>query len=259
MAEQAPLLSLKQVSLSYGHGEVLKAIDLQLDHGELVALVGPNGSGKTSLLNSINGFIAATGLIQIAGQDLQQLSSNTVAKLIASVSQHQDQQIALSVKEFVSLGLLPQLGLWQKISFQQQGKIESYLRQFDLLDKLNTPLSELSGGQRQRAHIVKSLLQQPRLLLLDEPNNHLDIEHQLHLLNYLKKQSFTSLISLHDLNLAAQFCDKVIILNEGSLFDFGTPEQVLNQHNIAQVFKVNCKIDAHYQQGLAIQFSSRNP
>lgn len=233
------LLSVKQLSWQIQHQFILNNLSFDLAPGSINAIVGPNGAGKTSLLRclyrQINDY---QGQIYLSGQSIEQFHHKALAKQIAVVNQHSDIHFTLSVFEIVCMGLLPHLSLFSQINIAQKQRVETILKQLDILDFKDRIFNRLSGGEQQRVLIARALVQQPQLLILDEPTNHLDVHFQHQMLSLVNQLGVCVLMTLHDLNLAAYYADNILLLNQGKLVANGKPEEVLTPELIQQVFKL---------------------
>lgn len=222
---------------------VLNGIDLAILERDFVGLIGPNGSGKTTVLRLINKTIpvrAAT--VSVFGQDVATIEHKSLARIVGTVGQDTESPFAFSVKQMVMMGRSPYLARWAKESAQDIKIVDSALAQTDTLELADRPISELSGGERQRVMIAQALAQEPRILLLDEPTSHLDIKHQLSILKLIKAlntSGMTIMAVFHDLKLAARYCDKLALLNHGKIVAYGSPEVVLTQTNLFNVYGIS--------------------
>ncbi len=239
-------IELDNVSWSPTAGRVvLQPIQISIKAGEFVAIVGPNGSGKTSLLRCLYRVNKPTsGYVRLDGKDVWRLSAKQCAQRIATVLQDSGADFGLSVFEMVEVGLTPNTSSWGRSDKDIQ-TVERALDWLDVLPLANRDFSSLSGGERQRVRIARALVQQPDVLILDEPTNHLDIRHQLDVLALIAKLPCTVIVSLHDLALASAYADRVMVLKEGRLDAFDTPENVFSSSRIKHVFDVETVIDEH--------------
>jgi iron complex transport system ATP-binding protein len=226
-----------------GH-RLLDNIDLEADDGKIVGLLGPNGSGKTTLLRLLAGLRRPdSGTIQYDHISLRDLSRRTLARRLAVVEQDVSAHDNVSVRQVVELGRTPFRGRFDALTDHDQQIVEAALHRADIADKQHRNWHTLSGGEKQRTQLARALAQQPREILLDEPTNHLDIRHQLELLDLLRTLDVTCVIALHDLNLAARYCDHIVILNHGQVAAAGTPEAVLTSDLIKSIYGVEVLID----------------
>lgn len=237
------LLHCKALELRQPGGFVLGPLSLQLQAGKLYGLLGPNGAGKSTLLQLLVGLKPAQqGQIFLQEQLLQTYSPTSRAQLLAYLSQHQT-PTDMTVRQLLALGLLPHKSFWQQDTMQDQNAITQALADAGLLQHADALLSSLSGGEQQRAHLARVLVQQAKMLLLDEPVNHLDIRYQHQLLATLSRSGLCVLASFHDINLAAAYCDELILLHQGQLVAAGSPQEVLQPELLQQVFGRPCLVD----------------
>lgn len=236
------MLEIKNLTCGYDSNFLLKDINFRIDTGEFVGIIGPNGSGKTTLLRAITRVLnPKKGDIFLEGKDICQIGFKKVAKKIAVVSQNPPTN-SMTVEEFVLLGRIPH---YEKFQFFETNKdIEIAKRCMDLTDTLklkDKSISQISGGERQLVSIARALSQEPELLLLDEPTAHLDITYQIGILDLIRRLNkgfgLTVIMVLHDLNLASQYCDRLILLNQGRVHGIGTPKEILTYQVIEEVYK----------------------
>lgn len=236
-------LEAQRVSWRRGGTLVLDGVTLQPEHGSTVGLLGPNGSGKSSLLRLLQGIAKPdSGTITLDGTELAQLRRREIAQTIASVTQHADTDVDIVVRDVVRLGRTPHRSAFGGELARDERIIAKALEHVGLTAKADHLWHTLSGGECQRAHIARALAQEPRELLLDEPTNHLDIRHQLELLDLVAALPVTAIVALHDLNLAAMFCDTVIVLQRGRVVTAGPPADVLTSELIAEVYGVRARV-----------------
>ncbi|MEH0502181.1 ABC transporter ATP-binding protein [Streptomyces scabiei] len=226
-----------------GDKVVVDGVTLTLHLGETVGLLGPNGSGKSTLLRLLAGVLAPTaGVVSLDGRPLAEVGRRATARRIATVNQHADTQTELTVRDVVALGRIPHRRAWTPATATDAQAVTEALARTGLTDRADQFWHTLSGGERQRTQIARALAQQPRELLLDEPTNHLDIQHQLDLLELVASLPVTTVIALHDLNLAAMYCDRLLVLREGRAVTEGTPAEVLTSALVEQVYGVRTEI-----------------
>ncbi len=225
---------------------LLDGIELGVGDGELVGLIGPNGSGKTSLLRCAYRFQRpSAGSVELNGEPLWQQSSRWCAQRVAVVLQEFPQDFGLSVREVAAMGRTPHKGLFDGDDHEDRRLIDQALARLGLTALAQQAFARLSGGEKQRVLLARALVQQPHLLILDEPTNHLDPRYQLELLKQIKALGLASLASFHDLNLAAAFCERLYVLDQGRLVAAGTPAEVLTAELLLQVFGVQALVDTH--------------
>ncbi|GAA2456574.1 ABC transporter ATP-binding protein [Streptomyces pulveraceus] len=236
-------LRAERVSRTAGGRLILDGVCLAPEPGATVGLIGPNGSGKSTLLRVLAGVLApGTGVVTLDGRPLGAIGRRTVAQRVAVVDQHAVTQVELSVMDVVRLGRIPHRRAWSAPTAADEEAVREALARTGLADRGDQSWHTLSGGERQRVQIARALAQQPRELLLDEPTNHLDIQHQLELLALIASLPLTGVIALHDLNLAAMFCDRIVVLKEGRAVAAGTPSEVITEELIADVYRVTARV-----------------
>jgi iron complex transport system ATP-binding protein len=244
-------LAVDGVSFSYdGHTPILLNVSLTAQRGELVSIVGPNGSGKTTLLRVIDRILLpSSGTVSIGDVPLARLSRIEIARRVAFVSQNGSIQFPFSAREIVLMGRAPH-GRGKAFESEADHAIAEEMMQLtDILHLAEKPVTDMSGGERQRVFIARALAQQPELLLLDEPNAHLDIAHQIDtftIISRLKARTGLTVLSVsHDLNLAAAFSDRIVMLACGAVVAAGPPADVLTAGRIREVFRTDVVVDSH--------------
>ncbi|GAS94073.1 ABC transporter ATP-binding protein [Mycolicibacterium canariasense] len=221
---------------------VLVGVTVDPEPGSTLGLLGPNGSGKSSLLRLLAGVDRPdSGLVTLDGVVLDRLSRRAIARRVAMVGQHADTDLHITVREVVRLGRIPHTGPIGAARDTDHAVREALVAT-GLTDMAGRHWHTLSGGERQRVQIARALAQQPGELLLDEPTNHLDIAHQLDILALVRALDVTTVVALHDLNLAAMFCDQLIVLSGGRVVAAGPPAEVLTERLVAAVYRVDCRI-----------------
>ncbi|MEV0317973.1 ABC transporter ATP-binding protein [Streptomyces sp. NPDC050658] len=236
-------LRADRVSLRAGGRLIVDGVSIAPRPGATVGLLGPNGSGKSTLLRLLSGVLSpASGVVTLDGSPLPELGRRTVARRLAVVDQHADTQVELTVRDVVRLGRVPHRRAWSAPAARDDEAVSDALARTGLADRAAQSWHTLSGGERQRVQIARALAQEPRELLLDEPTNHLDIQHQLDLLALVTDLPVTTVVALHDLNLAAMFCDHLLVLHEGTAHAAGTPAEVITEELIAKVYGVRAVV-----------------
>ncbi|MGA5588265.1 ABC transporter ATP-binding protein [Pseudomonas siliginis] len=236
------VLSCAGVGFKVRGAELLNGVSLDVRRGETLGIVGPNGSGKSTLLKLLAGLREpSAGRVQLDGRTLGKMSRRTIAQTLAVVEQQADTDDGIRVFDAVALGRTPWLSALQPWSPADDAIVEQALIDVDAVHLRNRLWRSLSGGERQRVHIARALAQRPQILLLDEPANHLDIQHQLSILHVVRALPVTTLIALHDLNQALK-CDRLAVLERGRLVALGEPLQVLTPERLQTTFGVR----AHY-------------
>ena len=238
-------MTLRAKNLSWNRGGTLVLDDVSLDPmpGETIGILGPNGSGKSSLLRALAGIARPQqGTVTLDGTGIGSLRRRDVARRVAMVSQHATTETDIAVIDVVRLGRIPHASSFGGRSVDEDRVVEAALERTGLADKATRSWRTLSGGEQQRAQIARALAQEPQELLLDEPTNHLDIHHQFELLSFVAALPVTSYLAIHDLNHAAMFCDRVLVLNRGAVVDVGVPQDVLTAERISEVYRVRVEI-----------------
>lgn len=232
---------------------VVDDVSLRVEDGTTVGLLGPNGSGKSSLIRILAGLRPPdSGDVLIGGSPLDGMSRRRLARRLAMVEQEPATSQDLRVRDVIALGRIPHRPAWAADSGRDRAVIEEAAAHAGIADRLEQRFATLSGGERQRTQIARALAQEPEVLLLDEPTNHLDVRHQLALLALVRRMPMTCLVALHDLNLAAAYCDQVFVLSEGRVVAGGPPAQVLTESLIAEVYGVHARV--RHDEGLVIRF-----
>jgi iron complex transport system ATP-binding protein len=231
---------------------ILHDISFTLAAGEVLAICGANGAGKSSLLRLLYRYQAPqSGSVLIEGRDLWLTPAREAARTVAAVLQEQPTDFALTTRDIVALGRLPhRQGMGP--GARDTAITDAAMVRMDLGHLANRRFGTLSGGERQRVMVARALAQEPRILVLDEPTNHLDIRHQLELLRLLRGLGLAIVCTLHDLTLAADFADRVLILDQGRVIADAPPDQALTEATITRAFQVSTRID---RSGAAPRFS----
>jgi len=237
------MLKINNLSCGYNSKFFLKDISCEVLSNDFIGIIGPNGSGKTTLLRAITKIIPIKGGdILLSNESIKKLSFKRLSREMAVVTQTPDTMFKLTVEEFVSLGRIAHLKNWQFFETKHdQDIVNQAMDLVGITEFKNRLFFSLSGGEQQLAVIAKAIAQEPKLILLDEPTNHLDIAHQVKILDLIKrlnkKNGLTVMIVLHDLNLASQYCNKLILLDCGNIYAQGRPEDVLTTKIIKEVYK----------------------
>lgn len=249
------MLSTKNVGWSAGGAEILRDVSLDVKEGEFLGIIGPNGSGKTSLLSLLSGVRRSrAGEVKLCGTPIHKLNRREIARKLALVEQQAGTTDRITARQAVELGRTPYLGALSPWSDVDDVIVERALANVDMAHLANRYWHTLSGGERQRVHIARALAQEPQILLLDEPTNHLDIGHQIGLLDLVRRQELTVVAALHDLNHAAMFCDRIAVMNKGQIVALGTPREVLRAECIRSVFGVEVDVEYYGVHGCHIRY-----
>ncbi len=250
MTIQPGTLSLIDVSVEIAGHRLVDAISFDVGPGEMVGLLGPNGAGKSTLLRTIYKVVKpAMGTVLVNGNDVQHQTSAWVAQNVAAVLQDMPADFPLTVRDVVTMGRSAHKALLEPDTAHDRCLIDAALKLQRLEALQDRPFRTLSGGERQRALLARALVQQPSILVLDEPTNHLDIRYQLSLLKFVRELGITVVAALHDLNLAAMFCDRLCLMQGGRMAALGRPDEVLTSERINKVYCVEMVVQRHPSTG----------
>ena len=243
-------LRLENVSLGYGKRRVLHNISFQASPGEMLGIIGPNGSGKSTLIRGMTRLISpSAGQIFLDGRDVADISRSELARMMAVVPQNPSLPELFTAFEVVLMGRTPHLKLFRYETADDLLIVTKAMEVTKTLHLADRRIGELSGGERQRLTIARALAQEPTVMLLDEPTAHLDINYQIETFDLARRlcleQNLIVVTALHDLNLAAQFCDQLILLNKGEIHCHGSPEAVINSQTIMEVYGAEVYVYPH--------------
>ncbi len=245
------LLKITELSAGYDRRPVLHGLSLELQSGELLGIIGPNGCGKSTLIKTLSGVLKPKGgQVWLEGRDLLRMKAEERARLVGVVAQNSSLPPAFTAAEIVLFGRTPHLGAFQNESEADWLIVREAMEAADCWHMAARPVSELSGGERQRVLFALALAQQPHLLLLDEPTTYLDINYQVEIMDiaadWLKTEPGRGAIAVfHDLNLAAQYCRRIILLAAGRILATGSPQEVITADNIRQAYGATVFIAPH--------------
>jgi len=229
---------------------IVHGVGCRVEAGRLLGVIGPNGSGKSSLLRCLAGLRTPDdGVVLVQGEAIGTLRRREVARRLAFLDQEADGDLELTVREVVLLGRTPHKRLFERDDARDRAIVAEALAATDLAEFGERAWPTLSGGERQRARIARALAQEPSILLLDEPTNHLDLAHQLQVLRLVRGLGLATVAALHDLNLAAMFCDELLVLDDGRAVAAGPPAEVLTERLVQDVYGVACAIVPHPRTG----------
>lgn len=234
-------LALSGISAGYGEKTILHEVSFSVATGTLLGIIGPNGAGKTTLLRVLGGDLpfSAGGLL-VRGEDIRSFRRRELAQIVGYVPQTLDVPVAFTVAEFVAMGRMPYVSGWSRLSHEDDAAIRKAMEMTDILGLEGRLVDELSAGEKQRAVVAMALAQEPQILLLDEPTAHLDIQHAWNLMALIVKlnreHGVTVVLSSHDLNLAAEFCSHLLLMQEGRTVAHGTPQEVLEDDRLSRVY-----------------------
>lgn len=244
------IISLENVSFSYNQQPVLQEIDLSIYQGQFIGIIGPNGSGKTTMLKLISGILAPqTGKIKIFNQEISTIPRKKIAKIISLVPQDSYISYNYKVKEVVFMGRIPYINQWKGETIFDYQISRDAMEKTDSLCHAEKGIHQISGGEMQRVYIAKALAQSPKILMLDEFASHLDLNYKYEIIKILQdtlKGSVKCIISVfHDLNLASFCADRLVLLDKGRIEISGTPQEVINNENIKKVYHSKANIIQH--------------
>ena len=243
---EPPTIAAEELSYSVEAQALLDGVRLHAGQGQFVGLIGPNGAGKSTLLRALSGMLRQqSGAVRLEGADLRSLSSRDVAAALALVPQIAPYTHGFTSFELVLMGRYPHLGRFAIEGRSDNRIAREAMRQTDTERFADRTLDTLSGGERQRIFVSRALAQQPRILLLDEPTSNLDVYHQLKVLDLVRQlvdDGLTAVAAIHDLHMAARYCDRLVLLSEGRVLAEGTPEEVLTPEAIESAFGVRCAV-----------------
>ena len=245
-SDRPQALSAEGLSYSVEAQTLLDNVRLHAKQGQFVGLIGPNGAGKSTLLRALSGMLKHQhGAVLLEGTDLSSLSSRDVAASMALVSQIAPYTHGFTSFELVLMGRYPHLGRFQIEGSKDNHIARDAMRQTDTEQFADRTLDTLSGGERQRVFVSRALAQQPRILLLDEPTSNLDVFHQLKVLDLVRQlvnDGLTAVAAIHDLYMAARYCDRLVLLSAGRVLAEGMPEEVLTPDAVESAFGVRCAV-----------------
>lgn len=248
------MLNIGNISIQFGDRKVLRDVSFALAERRIIALLGPNGAGKTTLIRSLNGTVpVASGKIEIDRKSLREYSRREIAQRIAVVAQENETKFPVSVLEFVLAGRFANGSAFGWETENDIATAKNALRECDLAEFENRLMNELSGGERQRVVLARALATNASILLLDEPTANLDLAHQALMFRLVRERcrgcGASAIVITHDLNLAAEFADDVMLLKDGRVFAFGPPGEVLTEKNLNEVYGVQVLLDENPASG----------
>ena len=225
---------------------IVEGVSLHVESGELVGLIGPNGSGKSTLLRTVYRLLRpVAGYVRVGEDDVWKMSARESAQRTGVVVQEAPSDFEFTVREIVEMGRTPHKGRFTNDTREDMAIVEQALQRVRMNSFADRQYQTLSGGEKQRVLVARALAQQPKVLVLDEPTNHLDIHYQLEILDLVRALGLTTLVTLHDLNLAAAYCQRLYLLKQGSIVADGSPETVLTPTLIREVFNVDAVVGQH--------------
>jgi len=240
-------LIIRGLSFSYDSIKALDNVSMEINGGEVLGVIGPNGAGKSTLLKCINLTLKPrAGTVLVDEEDILKLRKDEIAKRMAMVPQTSSISFPFTVLDVVLMGRIPHLGKLGREGMKDLKVAEEAMKVTNTLNLANRPVDELSGGELRRVIIAMALAQEPSILLLDEPTLHLDISHQLEIMEMIRRltveKKLATILVSHDLNLASRYCDKLLLLNSGKIHSAGSVEEVLSHDNIRNVYRAEVEI-----------------
>ncbi|MFJ6570132.1 ABC transporter ATP-binding protein [Streptomyces sp. NPDC091292] len=244
-------LDIDAVSVVIDGRSLVRDVSLTVVPGEVVGLVGPNGAGKSTLLRTVYRALRPTsGRVLVDGDDVWRMPGKRLARRLAAVPQDHAGDFDLTVHEVVAMGRTPHKRPFEGDGSDDRAIVTAALTELGTAHLADAPFDRLSGGEKQRVLIARALAQQAGTMVLDEPTNHLDLRHQLDTLRLVRHLGTTAVVALHDLNLAATFCDRLCVLDGGRVVTTGTPGEVLTPELLAEVYRVEADVREHPRTGV---------
>lgn len=237
------ILEVKNLEYKAGDKKILNDVSLSIPKGKFVGIIGPNGAGKSTLLKNIYGiYEASSGDIFIEGKNIKSISRKERARKIAVLAQEDDHQFDFTIEQIVEMGRYPYKKLFEDYSQKDKKIAEEMLEKTGMKKYIGREFKSLSGGEKQRVLIARALAQETPILILDEPTNHLDIGYQLQILHLIKHLDITVVAALHDLNIAAIFCDYIFVMKDGKVIKEGTAEEIFTAEMLKTIFGIECYV-----------------
>lgn len=237
-------LTIEDLRVAYGKKIILENVEIKTMPGEITAIIGPNAAGKSTLLKCIAGVVKSEGKVTLDGKDVKSFNRDEIIEYISYLPQDSSAHAAITVFESVLLGRVHTLS-W-KVGDYALNLVSNILEELDIDDLALRYLNELSGGQKQMVSIAQSLVREPKVLLMDEPTSSLDLQHQIEVLDVISditiKRGITTLIALHDLNLAARYADKFVAMHNGTVYASGKPASILTPETVRHIYGVNVTV-----------------
>lgn len=236
-------ISTKDLEVFLEGTRIIKGMSVEIKEKEFVGILGPNGSGKSTLLKCIYRVLhPKSGEVQLNGKAIQAYSVKESAREMAVVAQHNYYNFDFSVQDVVLMGRSPHKKAMERDNANDFGIVLESLEKVGMKEFRDRSFSTLSGGEQQRVILARALAQKTNCLVLDEPTNHLDIKYQLQLMDIVRSLNLTVVSAIHDLNIAAMYCDKIFVVKDGKIVAFGTPEEVLTKEFIREVYEVDVEL-----------------
>ena len=239
-------MEINGLSFSYGSGNTVEDIEINVKKGEFVGIIGPNGSGKSTVLKNLyRALTPHTGTAVLDGEDLLKMSYKKSAQKMAVVGQENEVPFDFTVSEIAAMGRTPHKKLFDADTPEDVYMTHHALEHVGMHNMADRDFRELSGGEKQRVIIARAVAQESDFWILDEPTNHLDIGYQMQIFDFIKRLDVTVLAAIHDLNMASLYCDRIYVLKDGKIVHSGTPTEIFTPENIYDVYGVNCTVEIH--------------
>ena len=236
-------IKVDDLNITLEKNNILKDINIEVYNKEFVGIIGPNGSGKSTLLKCIYRVLKPNdGAILLDNIDIKDMSVKESSKRLAVLSQHNNYNFDFTVKDIVLMGRSPHKKFMERDNKNDYDIANEALKKVDMFEFKDRSFQSLSGGEQQRVILARALAQQPQCLILDEPTNHLDIKYQLQLMRIVKGLGIEVIAAIHDLNIAAMYCDKIYVLKDGEVIKYGKPKDILTQELIKYVYEVDAEV-----------------
>ena len=248
-------ITTEQLQATLGGSHILKGVSIEVSDKDFVGIIGPNGSGKSTLLKSIYRVLTPqSGTVFLDGNALNSYKPKESARKMAVVAQHNYYNFEFSVQDVVLMGRAPHKKAMERDNADDYRIVREALAKVNMGGFAQRSFSTLSGGEQQRVILARALAQQTQCLILDEPTNHLDIKYQLQLMDIVKSLDLTVISAIHDLNIAAMYCDRLFVMKDGHIVGFGTPEEMLTQERIKEIYEVDAEVIKDSQGHLHILY-----
>ena len=236
-------IKAENINITLEKNNILKDINIEVDNKEVVGIIGPNGSGKSTFLKCIYRVLKPSdGAILLDKVDIKDMTVKESSKRLAVLSQHNNYNFDFTVKDIVLMGRSPHKKFMERDNKEDYAIVNDALKKVEMLEFKDRCFQSLSGGEQQRVILARALAQQPKCLLLDEPTNHLDIKYQLQLMRIVKNLNIEVIAAIHDLNIAAMYCDKIYVLKDGEVIKYGKPKDLLTKELIKEVYEVDAEV-----------------
>lgn len=240
------MIQLQDLEFSIAEKAILRNLSITIEEGKFIGIIGPNGSGKTTMLKMLYRHLKQTsGSVTLHEKEIWDISPKKLAQQMAVVSQESPVLFDFTVKDLVMMGRIPYKKWLSSDNMEDFKIVEECMSLSNVGHLADRTFVHLSGGEKKRVMLARALAQKAKILVLDEPTNHLDIEHQLQLMDLVKDLPITIITALHDLNLAAAYCDEVIVMKDGTLYEQGTPKQVFTEQTLLDVFRVHVGVSTN--------------